>query len=138
MIEIIYILTNPSMEGLIKIGKTKDINKRIKSLNAHTGVPTPFELLLCMQCTKIKKKLKSHCILFLKIINPAKIENFLKLPQIKVIALLELVQTKLIFSLDKQHKTTKKIRTTNQKNFTFSDVNIPKNAIILFAKKPKV
>ena len=44
---IVYILTNPSMDGYIKIGKTKQtIDKRIKNLYS-TGVPS-FQLLLCM------------------------------------------------------------------------------------------
>ena len=39
---IVYILTNPSMDGYIKIGKTKQtIDKRIKNLYS-TGVPLPF------------------------------------------------------------------------------------------------
>jgi tetratricopeptide (TPR) repeat protein len=41
----IYVLINPSMEGLIKIGKTtRNPNERIKELSNVTGVPTPFIL----------------------------------------------------------------------------------------------
>lgn len=40
----LYILTNQSMEGLLKIGKTKnDPNKRAKQLST-TGVPQPFNV----------------------------------------------------------------------------------------------
>lgn len=39
----VYILINPSHEGLVKVGKTtKDPNERAKELSASTGVPTPF------------------------------------------------------------------------------------------------
>lgn len=39
----IYILINPSMEGLIKVGKTtKDPKERASELSKATGVPTPF------------------------------------------------------------------------------------------------
>jgi hypothetical protein len=39
----IYLLVNPSMEGLVKIGKTvRDPRDRAKELGATTGVPTPF------------------------------------------------------------------------------------------------
>lgn len=39
----IYILVNPSLEGLVKIGKTtRDPAGRAKELSAATGVPTPF------------------------------------------------------------------------------------------------
>lgn len=39
----IYVLMNPSMEGIVKIGKTnRDPQQRAKELSATTGVPTPF------------------------------------------------------------------------------------------------
>jgi cold shock CspA family protein len=42
----VYLLINPSMQGLVKIGKTKrDPNSRAKELSAVTGVPTPFILV---------------------------------------------------------------------------------------------
>lgn len=41
----IYILINPSMEGLVKIGKTqRNPDDRVKELSIATGVPTPFIL----------------------------------------------------------------------------------------------
>lgn len=40
----VYILTNPSMPGLVKIGKTtRDVQQRANEL-WQTGVPTPFEV----------------------------------------------------------------------------------------------
>lgn len=50
MSEYIYILSNPSMSGMIKVGKTTHHpNKRMSELRS-TGVPTPFvlELSLCV------------------------------------------------------------------------------------------
>lgn len=41
----LYVLTNPSMPGLVKVGKTvRDPRIRVKELSSPTGVPTPFEL----------------------------------------------------------------------------------------------
>ena len=50
---IVYLLTNPVMPGLVKIGMTaqKDIDKRMKELYT-TGVPVPFE---CQFACKVKK-----------------------------------------------------------------------------------
>lgn len=43
---VVYLLSNPSMPGLLKIGMTaRDIDSRLRELNAPTGVPTPFSLV---------------------------------------------------------------------------------------------
>lgn len=42
MNEIIYILINPAMSGYVKIGRTTNLEQRIRSLDT-TGVPLPFE-----------------------------------------------------------------------------------------------
>lgn len=40
----VYILTNPAMPGLVKIGKTsRTVEERLRELNS-TGVPMPFEI----------------------------------------------------------------------------------------------
>ena len=50
---IVYLLTNPVMPGLVKIGMTtqEDIDKRMKELYT-TGGPVPFE---CQFACKVKK-----------------------------------------------------------------------------------
>lgn len=54
----VYILTNESMEGLIKIGKTKrDSQSRARELQ-DTGVPTPFHVafeIFCDDCDSVEK-----------------------------------------------------------------------------------
>lgn len=51
---IVYLLTNPVMPGLVKIGMTaqEDIDKRMKELYT-TGVPVPFE---CAYACRVNKK----------------------------------------------------------------------------------
>ena len=40
-----YILSNPAMPGLLKIGFTnRDVKERVGELTAATGVPKPFEI----------------------------------------------------------------------------------------------
>ena len=47
----VYVLTNPAMEGLVKIGKTtRDVSLRLADLYT-TGVPLPFE---CEYAAKVK------------------------------------------------------------------------------------
>ena len=39
----VYVLMNPSMQNLVKIGKTvREPEERAKELSSTTGVPTPF------------------------------------------------------------------------------------------------
>ena len=41
----IYILSNPAMQGLLKIGITsREVRDRVTQLSAATGVPKPFEI----------------------------------------------------------------------------------------------
>lgn len=45
---IIYILSNPAMPGLVKLGKTTNLASRLKSLYS-TGVPVPFHCVFAKQ-----------------------------------------------------------------------------------------
>jgi predicted Zn-ribbon and HTH transcriptional regulator len=38
----IYVLTNPAMPGLVKIGRTNDVNRRVRELSVASGVPNAF------------------------------------------------------------------------------------------------
>ncbi|WP_439890919.1 GIY-YIG nuclease family protein [Ralstonia sp. 25C] len=59
MPQIIYVLTNEAMPGLVKIGMTTDsVETRISQLSAHSGVPLPFECYFAAEvpdCVKIEK-----------------------------------------------------------------------------------
>ena len=43
MPEMVYILTNPTIPDLVKIGRTSNLEERLRSLSSHSGVPVPFE-----------------------------------------------------------------------------------------------
>ena len=49
--EIVYILTNPILPNLVKIGRTSNLEKQIKSLSSHSGVPILFE---CYYACRVK------------------------------------------------------------------------------------
>jgi hypothetical protein len=63
----VYILTNPAMPGLIKIGHTRnDPKDRVKQINGATGVPLPFEIFAavlvpdCAECERDVHDTLSH------------------------------------------------------------------------------
>jgi hypothetical protein len=46
MSEFIYVLENPSMPGLVKIGRTdRSVSERVSELSSHTGIPTGFAVV---------------------------------------------------------------------------------------------
>lgn len=55
----VYVLTNPSMPGLVKIGRTvRDVDARALEL-FQTGVPTPFVVertFFCVDCFKTERE----------------------------------------------------------------------------------
>ena len=89
---IVYLLTNPCMPGLVKIGMTKqeDLDKRMKELYT-TGVPVPFEYQFACKvnnkdCAKIEKAL--HTAFYPQRVN--KNREFFKINVEQAKAILEL------------------------------------------------
>lgn len=72
MPEIIYVLTNEAMPGIVKIGMTTDdVSVRIAALSSATGVPLPFECYFAAEvrnCGKLEKIL--HQLFSENRINP--------------------------------------------------------------------
>jgi hypothetical protein len=85
MANIVYVLTNEAMPGLVKIGLTTDVvESRIKQLNSATGVPLPFECHFAAEvdnCEKLEKLL--HQLFSEHRINPKR--EFFKIDPEKVV-----------------------------------------------------
>lgn len=64
----VYILSNPSMPGLLKIGMTRfDPTKRVQELSSATGVPTQFQLIYYREFHNcVAAELEIHSILAAK------------------------------------------------------------------------
>ncbi len=85
MPNIVYILTNEAMPGLVKIGLTTDsVESRIAQLSTHSGVPLPFECYFAAEvknCDKLEKTL--HQLFSENRINPKR--EFFKIDPEKVV-----------------------------------------------------
>ncbi len=72
MPDIVYVLTNEAMPGIVKIGLTTDsVESRLASLNSHSGVPLPFECYFAAEvdsCARIERIL--HQLFSEHLINP--------------------------------------------------------------------
>mgnify|MGYP001551136906 CR=1 FL=1 len=59
MANVVYVLTNEAMPGIVKIGLTSDsVESRLSSLNSHSGVPLPFECFFAAEvesCSRVEK-----------------------------------------------------------------------------------
>ena len=85
MPEIVYVLTNEAMPGLIKIGLTSDsVEARLTSLSSFTGVPLAFECYFAAEvkdATRLEKTL--HQLFAESRINPKR--EFFRLDPEKVV-----------------------------------------------------
>ena len=73
MPQIVYVLTNEAMPGIVKIGMTEadTVEARMAQLNAHSGVPLPFECYFAAEvqaCRRIESIL--HQLFSEQRINP--------------------------------------------------------------------
>jgi hypothetical protein len=135
---IIYILTNEAMPGIVKIGKTNvDIETRMRRLY-RTGVPVPFNCFhasIVKNANNVEKRL--HNAFDKYRIN--KNREFFEIPPENILEILEMIEIKNVtpnediveteedkIAIDKLEK--KKDR------FSFKMVDIPIGAILNFEK----
>lgn len=90
--QIVYVLTNPAMPGLVKIGKTTqlEVEDRMKQLYG-TGVPVPFDCAFACQvkdATEVERAL--HFAFGNGRINPNR--EFFRIEPERVIAVLKLLK----------------------------------------------
>jgi len=78
----VYVLMNPSMENLVKIGKsTRDPKDRAKELSSTTGVPTPFVVVYdCYFENCTQAEVYVHTFLESKGFRVSKSREFFEIP----------------------------------------------------------
>lgn len=147
---IVYVLTNPVMPGLVKIGMTtrNDIEARMRELYG-TGVPVPFECkyackIKTIECLKIERALHKAFSSFRINVN----REFFSINPEQVIAILELfnqeditaeVRYELNEDLTSDDKIAQeKVRWIRRPSLNFKEMGIKPGSVLTFTEKPEI
>lgn len=143
MPEIVYILENPFMPDLVKIGRTdKGLAERMRELSSQTGVPVSFECYYACEVENSKKVEKGlHDGLEDHRVNTRR--EFFKIGPGKVKAILELLAIKDVTPTGDVVEDTADQRALDnarakRPNFQFSMVGIEVGSEIKFQKDENI
>ncbi len=139
--EIVYVLTNPAMPGLVKIGKTTqaDVSLRMNQLYT-TGVPVPFECVYAIaveDCSSVELAL--HIAFGPSRINPNR--EFFKIDPEQAVAILKLLGQKDVtpqVSLELNSNVSQAEKDSGTKlkkkrpKLNFAEMGIPPESQLLF------
>lgn len=142
MPDIVYVVTNPSMPGMVKIGYTSqaDAKNRIAQLYS-TGVPVPFDLLYAASVDNPVKVEEALHIAFAPYrVNPKR--EFFRIDPEQAIVILRLLQkadaTKEVSqqaeSIDPESKAAAEQLRTRRPNMNFQEMGIPVGATLYFSQ----
>ena len=140
MSEFVYILTNPSIPDLVKIGRTTNIKERMRSLSSHSGVPVPFE---CYYCCEVENSKEVENRLHVGLgdprikINPKR--EFFRISPERVKVLLEGYSIREInldgdVVEDSEEQEVLDRERSRRPVFTFSMLNIPTDSTLTFLR----
>tara|TARA_B100000787_G_C16126873_1_gene265416 strand:+ start:47 stop:949 length:903 start_codon:yes stop_codon:yes gene_type:complete len=138
---IIYIISNPAMPGLVKIGKTINLEQRMNSL-FNSSIPLPFR---CIYAKKVKNynqvELKLHRGLNSHRENPNR--EFFRISEEEVINFLELVEGEDVTPredhfADKEDEIAFERATRVGQRFNFDMVGIPVGSTLQFLSDENV
>jgi hypothetical protein len=143
--QVVYVLTNPAMENLIKIGKTtrNDVQTRMRELYT-TGVPVPFE---CVHASEVKDATATEKALHEAFahsrINPKR--EFFKLSPTAPIAILKLIELQNItkafsdeMTISKEDNVVLEKFKSKRPALNFQELGIPIGAEISFTLNPSI
>lgn len=139
---IVYVLTNPAMPGIVKIGKTSrdSVEARLNELYS-TGVPVPFECSFAGQVRDESKVEKAFHLAFGPYrINPKR--EFFKIEPEQAIALLELMIVEDVTpslqeeanNVDSEAQSASKMLKARRPVQNFLEMGIPVDSILHFSQ----
>lgn len=142
MREIIYILTNPVIPDLVKIGRTTNLEERVRSLSSHSGIPVPFEVYYaCVVSDSIKTEKHLHDGFGDHRVNPKR--EFFRINPERVLSILKLVEIENVTPVsdyveDQEEQQSLNKERSRRSNFTFSSVNIPIGSVLHFVRDESI
>lgn len=140
--QIVYVLTNPAMPGIVKIGKTTqhEVEERMKQLYG-TGVPVPFDCAFACQvkdATKVEKAL--HVAFGNTRLNPNR--EFFKIEPERVIAVLKLLEVEdITVQVEKtiesdvptaDIQSSQNMKDARRPRMNFHELGIPTGSVLMF------
>ena len=138
---IVYLIANPAMPGLVKLGKTIDLEERLKQL-FNTSVPFPFR---CIYAKKVKDYSEVERKLHKGLNNCRANMNreFFSIAEDEVINFLELIPGEDVTPRednfeDKVDQLAFEKATKIAQRFNFQMVNIPIGATLLFNRNKEI
>lgn len=137
MPNIIYVLTNEAMPGLVKIGFTETLEDRIKTLSAHSGVPLAFECFYAAEVDDMKRVEKILHQLFAEHrVNPKR--EFFKLDPEKVVLALSVGQFKQVtlgeVILDPEEQAALEKVKSRRPRLSLAAIGIEPGAVLSFSR----
>ena len=145
---ILYVLTNPAMPNIVKIGKTTDLERRIGELSRHAGVPLPFD---CVRAVKVNNMDQAEVALQTAFkqnrVNPNPRKEFFEIEPEQAIAILDLIGIEDVtpgrdelgdVDLLERSASDRFKRQTRRPLLKFGDLNIPVGAKLQFTQDERV
>lgn len=137
---IIYLLSNPAMPGIIKIGKTtqEDVKVRMQQLY-QTGVPLPFECVYAATVNNIDDVERAlHVAFSPNRLNPKR--EFFEIEATQAIAIIKLLQIENVSNLVEQETEVidqveieaGQAYARKRPNFNFTEMGIPVGSELYF------
>ncbi len=139
--QIVYVLTNPAMPGLVKIGKTTqlEVDDRMRQLYG-TGVPVPFDCAFACQvrdASEVEKAL--HLAFGTARINPNR--EFFRVEPERIVAILKLLKVddvtrqfeatieSDVTAVDRQSAQT--LKEARRPRMNFHELGIPDGSVLV-------
>lgn len=130
----VYVMSNPSMPGLVKIGIAREsVEKRKKSLSSPSGVPTPFVIEYACKVTDCKAVEDALLTAFTRDrINMSR--EFFRIDPIQAIVLLELMKIEDVT----EQATADQPEAKRNPRFDFDKMGIPVGAELVFVRNNNI